>query len=620
MPRRAGEKRPNRIRRIARKFAARAERQGRGGIKKPLIRVERNPRVRPIIAYDFETTPIAAGDPDPLYLTAYSDLFSFSGRVANLDHVAAILADRFCVAENMRARFVAWNANNFDVYFVARALLRRPEFTLKPYLTRNKNLRGLRVERERTPQDNLPAKCRAKKLSWEFLDGIAMTGAQGVKLAKFVEGFAPDYPKLAGPDFEAGERFDPTNADHIRYAERDSAGLWHAMMRAQSITLEHFNVPLQPTIGNLGIKIFQSRMPPSVCVWSPPFDVTTILRDYVMRGGFTFCNARYHGPVWKYDINQAYAAAMRETDLPGGSCVACGPNLHPAARVYIVRVRARAPAGNLIPFYYRDAPGAGGAKWTRERISDTWITSIEHRQLLAEGWSVEVLDSYFWDETFRMTEYVNTLESLRTKGADGKDDAQGQMMKYIGNNSYGKTVEQLDGVEIVMATKRPDGFSHYQHDDPRMDDVLWFRLDTPQFRDYHRPQIGAFITAYIRMVVRRAALLAPDAWLYADTDCVMFSRPVTLDCDPRRYGAWKIEETGAQHLLIADKVYYNLEKDKGHAKGLNVGRLLRKHFVDWFAGKPPKQSQIQRSNFVKAILGAPMFYERTRIGELVENS
>lgn len=611
MPRRRAEKRSHRIRRIARKFAARAERQGRGGVKKPLIRIERNPRVRPIIAYDLETTRIKAGNPCVLYLTAHGEFFQHSGPV-NDDSLPAILADRFLTAENMRARFVAWNANNFDVYFVARALLSRPEFKLKPYLTRSKNLRGLRVERARTAQDNLPAKCRAKILTWEFLDGIVMTGAQGVKLAKFVEGFAPDFPKLQGPDFESGEEFDCSNAEHIRYAERDSEGLYHAMMRAQAITLENFNVPLQPTIGNLGIKVFQSRMPARTVVWNPPYDVTKILRDYVMRGGFTFCVRRYQGPVWKYDINQAYAAAMRETDLPAGSCVACGPKLNPYARTYIVKVRGCAPSGNLIPFYYRNAEGE--ARWTRDELTDTWITSSEHEQLKREGWRLETLDSYFWDEDFRMTDYVDTLESLRTKGADGKDDAQGQMMKYIGNNSYGKTVEQLDGIDIVMASERPEGYSHYQADDPRLE-CLWFKLETPQFRDYHRPQIGAFITAYIRMVVRRAALRDPGAWLYADTDCVIFSRAVSLDCDARRYGAWKVEETGAQHLLIADKVYYNLEKDKGHAKGLNVARLTREAYLKWFAGSPPSQSQVQRSNFVKAILGEPMFYERVRVGE-----
>lgn len=609
--RRAGEKRPQRINRIARKWARRAEKQGRGGIKKPLLRVERNPRVRPLIAYDLETTRIAAGNPRVLYLTAYSDIFTHSGPLTGLEQLAEILRSRFLVPELNRARFVAWNANNFDVYFIALSLLAHPEFQLRPYLTRSKNLRGLRVERARLPSE-IDKRSRSKKLTWEFLDGIAMTGAQGVKLKKFVEGFAPDFPKLEGPDFEAGEEFSAANPAHVRYAERDSEGLYRALIRAQSITLEHFNIPLQPTIGNLGIKIFQSRMPASAVVWAPPFEVTDIIRRNVMRGGFTFCVRRYQGPVWKFDINQAYAAAMRETDLPGGRCVACGPKLNPYASTFIVKVRGALAPGNLIPFYYRDAEGV--AHWARDEISDTWITSTEFSQLNAEGARLQTLDSYFWDETFRMTDYVNALEALRTKGADGKDDAQGQMMKYIGNNSYGKTVEQLDGLDIVMACERPEGYSHFQADDPKLE-CLWFKMETPQFRDYHRPQIGAFITAYIRMVVRRAALRAPAEWLYADTDCVMFSRPVALDCDARRYGAWKIEETGAQHLLIADKVYYNIDKEKGHAKGLNVARLTREAFEKWFAGLPPEQTQVQRANFVKAMLGQPMFYERKRVGE-----
>ena len=178
--------------------------------------------------------------------------------------------------------------------------------------------------------------------------------------------------------------------------------------------------------------------------------------------------------------------------------------------------------------------------------------------------------------------------------------------------------EQLDGLDIVMANERPDGYSHYQADDPKLE-CLWFKLETPQFRDYHRPQVGAFITAYIRMVVRRAALQNQRAWIYADTDCVMFSEPVyTLDCDARRYGAWKVESEGAQMLIITDKVYYDLDKDAGHAKGMNIARLSREAFERWFAGAPPSQTQTQRANFVKTILGEPMFFERTKVGQIIE--
>ena len=56
-----GEDRPKRINRIARRYAARSERQRhvdpkRFGTKKPMLRLERKSQVKLMIAYDLETT------------------------------------------------------------------------------------------------------------------------------------------------------------------------------------------------------------------------------------------------------------------------------------------------------------------------------------------------------------------------------------------------------------------------------------------------------------------------------------------------------------------------------------------------------------------------------------
>ena len=122
------------------------------------------------------------------------------------------------------------------------------------------------------------------------------------------------------------------------------------------------------------------------------------------------------------------------------------------------------------------------------------------------------------------------------------------------------------------------------------------------------------------MVVRRAALLRPDSWLYADTDCVVFDSDVTelLDTDAKRYGAWKIEEQGTQYQIIAKKVYANLESGTGHAKGLNVKRLTPQDFDKWYHGDAPVQDQVQRQNFMQVMRGAEMYREQTRSGTCVQ--
>ena len=598
----------------ARRNRKQTKREARGDFRhmtRPMRRKETPPleRVKKklvrIIAYDLETTSIAKGTPRPLYLTACGAGFWFSGEVLGSSHLLELLATRFLTPEFAGCRFVAWNGNKFDVYLIALALLKSPDYILRPYLTRSKNLRGLRVI---SRQD--------EKISWEFLDGMSMLGIQKT-LAEFLKTFAPAFQKLEGPDFEH-EQFNPRKPGHVKYAERDSEGLYFGLEKARSIVLENFSIDLCPTIGNMGIKILQRHIPKFVECWKPPAQALRAIRDQVMRGGFCFCVHRYSGPVWKYDLNQAYAAAMREAKLPSGRCI-WSSHLHAFADVYIARVRAR-NFKNRIPFYYRDME-KGRSVFGLQEIGETWLTSIEIEQLQREGWHVDILESWFWESGFRLKEYVDRLEALRVgEGRDPKD-AQGEMVKMIGNNSYGKTVEQLDGLDLIMSAEQPEGFSPYPVDElegaPGLE-LVWYKIAEPMLREYHQPQIGAFITAQVRMVVRRAALKNPDAWLYADTDCVMYRAPVRLDIDPRRYGAWKVEAEGERYKIIAKKVYTSSDGKTKHAKGMNVKKLTGADFDRWLAGVAPRQNQLHRQNFVKVISGFDMFIEREKVGEVIE--
>jgi len=613
--------RPERINRIARRFAVRAERQrfsdpARFGTKKPMRKKETKSRVKPLIAYDLETTRIAAGSPQPLYITGYGADFFVSIALTGIVHLCEVIEQRFLLPELKGVRYVAWNGNNFDIYLIGAALLHSDKYILRPYLTRSKALRGLRV-----------ALKSDRKMSWEFLDGISMTMGQAVlgekerskyadsTLKKFLSVFAPEYGKLEGPDFER-EDFDASKPDHVRYAERDSIGLYHAMMKAQQIVMDAFEVPLFPTIGNTAIRIFQRNMPATVQVWEPPYTVLKIIRESVMRGGFCWRAKKYEGPIWKYDLNQAYAAAMRETALPAGRCIHGGDALNKYAKIFIIKIEASKP-GNRIPFYYRDSEG--DSVFGLNQITATWITSLEYNQLKAEGWKIKILDSYFWDDTFTMTRYVERLEKLRRESPGGPNGAQGLMVKAVGNNSYGKTVETLDGIELLLSREQPDGFFEYQAETDELQHI-WFKLNRPQPREYHQPQIGSFITAHVRMVVRRGALTNPDAWIYADTDCLVFSEAVELPMDPIQYGKWKLEVNGEAYRFIQKKVYAKIGGGDQHAKGLNVKRLSETDFEAWFNGVAPQQTQLQRNNFIKVMTGAAMFVTRVKVGEVFSKS
>ena len=566
-----------------------------------------------LIAYDFETTRIAKGTPRPVYLTAHgvAPEFSFDGPVESMEHLALLLSTRFLTDELAGAKFVAWNANNFDSYFVAAALLTTDTFILRPYLTKSHALRGLRVIH--ADDQHLEPK---QQRTWEFLDGGAMLGLAGVSLEKFLQTFAPSTVKLTGIINFEKEEFNPGNPTHRAYAYRDSEGLYQGMVAAEKILLATFNQALGVTMGGACIKIFRANIPKNVFVSNLPASLLEIIRQQVMRGGYCYCVKTYEGPVWKYDLNQAYAAAMREAQLPQGRPMHYGSGVRDHIEIYTAKITATNP-DNQIPFYHRTLEGGRTRSlFATTKIVDAWLTNIEVEQLQAEGWQIEVHESWGWPAHFSMTEYVDKLELIRTTCEGGPSGAVGTMIKAVGNHSYGKTVEQLDGLEFLLSTECPDGFAPFYADGFEPLQHVFFAFTDPAVKDYHQPQLGAWITAHVRMVVRRAALLAPDAWVYADTDCVVFSQDVSaqLDIDPRRYGAWKVEEQGTTYRIIAKKVYQNTSTGQGHAKGMNVKRLTDGHFEAWISGDAPVQDQIHRNNFVRVMAGAEMFRAETRSG------
>ena len=177
-----------------------------------LVRVVRKKTAQPVrmVAYDFETTRIAKGTPRPLYLTAFGldPAFSLDTPIRDMTHLRLLLEAHFLTDDLIGTRYVAWNANAFDAYFVAAALLESPDWVIRPYLTKGNSLRGLRViKAEDAGQD------QAK--GWEFLDGMAMLGLAGTPLSKLLDTFAPDFRKLSGTiDFDR-EEFDP-QTPHIK--------------------------------------------------------------------------------------------------------------------------------------------------------------------------------------------------------------------------------------------------------------------------------------------------------------------------------------------------------------------------------------------------------------------
>lgn len=585
------------------------------------------PREKPFVAFDFETTPIPRTVDDPMrvdlrYLTAYADDYrknqpmNVSKEVRTHEELSRILVSTFLVPDRNGTRYIAWNANRFDYRPIVEAIVSYcPQFTIHPYEAGN-GPRGFRIVDRANP-----------KLSWEICDGIAMTGCAGWKLRKFLETFAPDLPK-GDLDLET-TRFDPSNREHVAYAERDSEGLYRAMVRVDGILRDLTGRGLQVTIGNLGIKFFQQMLPDGVQVWNPPKRCMDALRMYGTRGGFCYTSRPYIGPLWTYDRNQEYASIMRTTPLPCGRCYTTDDEEIGKCGLYYVTIAKR--GGALIPFYCAAIFPDGSSTRTAVDGSTpvrTCILSNEIAALRSKGWTVTIENGWYWEGAFTLQAMVDELEALRGSCEGGPAGPIGTMVKMLGNHSFGKTLEQPKNERIVICADNPTtdetkygpwfpGYVAGAADDPHYD-CYWFTIDDETAKVYHRPQIGAFITAGARMDMFDLASLAPEAFVKADTDSVAFTMPMAAleaQLHPSRYGALKLESDGDEHIVLGKKGYYNVATGKATCKGLHVGKLTEEHFRRWFEGEVPTQTQTQTLSWKRGVsIDGPQYRIQQRRG------
>lgn len=588
----------------------------------PTGRTRKPRKLGPIVAWDLETSriPMKAGDRlsvDLKYLTAFgAEGLIVSEPLADDKALAEYFETILFTPQRKRTRYVSWNGLRFDILLLFRAIVRHaPQYQIRPYVAGQGAIRGARVSLTDNP-----------KIWWELLDGMAMTYLK-IRLGKFVDMFAPDFPKLQSPDWEH-EDFDAKNDAHRRYAERDSEGLFHALHGVDTILENLTGRGLQCTIGNAGIKFFERSLPVEAAVAPVPDPLWEGLFAYALRGGYVYAKRQHDGPIYQYDINQAYAAAMR-TRLPNGRAIKTRREQPHFLGIYWVTIARAEPSP--IPFYCKTE--AGPLECYGES-TQTLITSTEIEMLRKWGWTVDVQGGWTWRDAFSMTAMVDKLEHLRQTCEGGPAGPFGQIVKAVGNHSYGKTTERMSREQITIAADCPEGHIPWRPEDPDLAG-FWVTLDDdPRSRKrYHRPHIGAFITAHVRMKLYDAVMAAPEGFLKADTDSIAFDRPVAhLDVHPSRYGAWKLEYAGNRGIVIGKKCYLVVESERrvtagisdverrkenrgrpphSVCKGLNVRRLTLADYEAWLAtGEPPIQVMIQTLGW-KSSLGG----ERYRIQE-----
>lgn len=572
-------------------------------MQKPMRRLRTRSWERRRISFDLESTRIEAGTPTPLYLSVCDESgargYACIGWSAFLETIVSVLL----TDENRGVRFVGYNSNKFDAFLIAHALKADPNYLVEPWMTKAGALRGMRV---RSTTD--------KRKSWIFSDAMAMTGFLG-KLADYTDAFAPTFTKESIDILN----FDPFDETHQRYAINDARILHEANNVAFASAEKVAQTSVQNTIGKMGISYFQANMPKDVLVWRVPKSAETAL-DETVRGGYVYCDHRYHGPIWKYDLNQAYAAAMR-MPLPSGRCARSFEYEPGVLGMYLATISRET---RTVPFYIHDTETNTSLSTHGEPVRG-WILSNELEFLQETGWTIDVHDGWVWTNCFDMSEMVNHLEYERSHCDGGPKGPLGLMIKAIGNNSFGKTLEEHDGIRMVFAAEKPGkDYKEFRAEDENFKHI-WFTTEKTHNERYHMKQIGSFITSYVRIWLMKTALKNADAFLYADTDCVAFSQDMTaeLDIDVARYGAFKVEASGERYGLIAKKTYWHDTDDvkrpgypvESRCKGLNPTLITTLDWHRWYrTGVPPEQHQVQRLNVIRTIETGIMFRNYDRKG------
>ena len=118
-----------------------------------------------------------------------------------------------------------------------------------------------------------------------------------------------------------------------------------------------------------------NNVPTGVVLKIPFGNLLDVLNGPVKRGGYCWCQRQYTGPVWKYDINQAYAAAMRDSELPAGDYGNTRVYLPGVPGVYEVTISRRDVS--LVPFYYKVEGDPVGLFTTGREPVTTCLTSLQ---------------------------------------------------------------------------------------------------------------------------------------------------------------------------------------------------------------------------------------------------
>jgi len=285
----------------------------------------------------------------------------------------------------------------------------------------------------------------------------------------------------------------------------------------------------------------------------------------------------------------------------------------------------------------------GALKWDlQDNTAGGWYTSIDIEDMITNGYKVEILKGYYWEEVdYIFKDYIETL--FKKKEAEAKAGRKGSVIymltKLWMNGLYGKNIQRpiFNESRIIKSNTEYWKFwgTHIINDVTSVigadNEIVWFVSGTPRQTKEKtecitKPtQLGAFILAYSRRIMvnfmkeanpqfdisnnpsleNQAKQIENDIY-YTDTDSLqMHARNANLIKDLGKKSLGGITDDLGDNckiikgLWIAPKLYMLEYIKKGdpkphfhfRGKGLNKNDLTEAQFEDMSGGKELKNTR-----------------------------
>lgn len=347
--------------------------------------------------------------------------------------------------------------------------------------------------------------------------------------------------------------YQPTE-EELDYLQRDVAIVAEALNQVINSGMTRLTVAsdsLAEYKRLFGVKMFDRTFP----VLSDEMDAE-IRRAY--RGGFTYSDERFRGHVTGgglvLDVNSLYPSVMYNAVLPYGEPEfqhgrVIPDAMHPLTIMSITFI-AKLKPGHIPCIQIKGSAIFGATDYLTEIKEPTtlMVTNVD-LDLYMEHYDMQILE-YGGGWKFRATvglfdKYIDKWSEVKMNSVGG----QREIAKLHLNSLYGKFASNPNVTGKI----------------PVLDDG---RVRFVRGEDERRPPVytavGVFVTSYARDLTIRAAQANYDVFAYADTDSLHLLTPDvpdSIDLDPVRMGAWKLEYKFDAAYFIRAKAYLERKHD-----------------------------------------------------------